>query len=125
MLFSIDTGSPDPIYLQLERQLRSAILCGRLQQGEKLSSHRELAAALVVNHLTIKRAYDELEREGLLTTRRGLGTFVVDTLPASLRASTIRLIAEDLHRAAGAAQRAGLDTATWNSLCATAWRPRS
>ena len=49
---------------------------GRLRPGDKLSSQRELAERLVISPLTVKKAYDELEREGLIHTERGRGTFV-------------------------------------------------
>jgi GntR family transcriptional regulator len=65
-----------PIFRQIMTQIREAIASGRAQVGQKLPSHRELATQLVIAPLTVKKAYDELEREGLLETRRGRGTFV-------------------------------------------------
>ena len=58
------------------QQITDAIAGGRLQPGDKLSSHRELASRLVIAPLTVKKAYDELERDGLIRTERGRGTFV-------------------------------------------------
>ena len=58
------------------RQVTDALSGGRLRPGDKLTSQRELAEQLVVSPLTVKKAYDELEREGLITTERGRGTFV-------------------------------------------------
>jgi len=71
-----------PIYRQIVRQITDAIAGGRMVNGERLPSHRDLAADLVIAPLTVKKAYDALEREGLITTQRGRGTFVSDTLPA-------------------------------------------
>jgi len=71
-----------PIYRQIVRQITDAIAGGRMVGGERLPSHRDLAAQLVIAPLTVKKAYDDLEREGLITTRRGRGTFVSDSLPA-------------------------------------------
>jgi len=58
------------------RQITDAIAGGRLRPGDKLTSQRELAEQLVIAPLTVKKAYDELEREGLIRTERGRGTFV-------------------------------------------------
>ncbi len=69
-------GDELPIYRQIMRQVTDAVAGGRLRTGEKLPSQRELAEQLVVSPLTVKKAYDELERQGLIQTRRGRGTFV-------------------------------------------------
>lgn len=74
--FHISPGSELPIYRQIMRQITDAIAAGRLQNGEKVPSHRDLAENLVISPLTVKKAYEELEREGLLQTLRGRGTFV-------------------------------------------------
>jgi GntR family transcriptional regulator len=74
--FVIVPGSDLPIYRQIMRQVTDALSGGRLRPGDKLTSQRELAEQLVVSPLTVKKAYDELEREGLIATERGRGTFV-------------------------------------------------
>ena len=79
MQFVITAGSELPIYRQLMRQIVDAIAGGRLRAGDKLTSQRELAQQLVIAPLTVKKAYDELEREGLIRTERGRGTFVTAT----------------------------------------------
>ncbi len=66
-----------PIYRQIMRQISAAIAGGGLRPGDKLASHRDLATQVVVAPLTVKKAYDELEQQGLIETRRGRGTFVV------------------------------------------------
>ena len=76
MQFVITAGTELPIYRQLMRQITDAIAGGRLRPGDKLTSQRELAEQLVIAPLTVKKAYDELEREGLIRTERGRGTFV-------------------------------------------------
>jgi GntR family transcriptional regulator len=74
--FSVDPSSRLPIWRQLTNQVREAIARGRLQPEERLPSVRELSRLVVVNPNTIARVYTELEREGLLNTRPGLGVFV-------------------------------------------------
>jgi len=76
MRISLDAADPTPIYAQVERSLRAAIASGRLSVGEQLPTVRELAVELRVNANTIARVYSELERAGVLETRRGVGTFV-------------------------------------------------
>lgn len=76
MEFRIDSSSRQPIYRQLTQQLREGVARGRLKPEEQLPSVRELSRALVVNPNTIAKAYTELEREGILNTRPGLGVFV-------------------------------------------------
>ncbi|HYW79239.1 MAG TPA: GntR family transcriptional regulator [Thermoguttaceae bacterium] len=76
MEFRIDTSSRLPIYRQLRNQFREAVARGQLLPDERLPSVRDLSRTLVVNPNTIARVYTELEREGLLNTRPGLGVFV-------------------------------------------------
>src|SRR5439155_25066702 len=76
MLVSLDTGDPTPIYAQVERGLRASIAAGRLKPGDQLPTVRELAVELGVNANTVARVYAELERAGVLETRRGVGSFV-------------------------------------------------
>jgi len=82
MQIYIHPGDELPIYRQIVRQVTDAIAGGRLASGERLPSHRELALQLVIAPLTVKKAYDELEREQLIATQRGRGTFVSESLPA-------------------------------------------
>ena len=74
--FSIDPGSRLPICRQLTHQIREAVARGKLQSDERLPSVRELSRTLVVNPNTVARVYTELERDGVLNTRPGLGVFV-------------------------------------------------
>jgi GntR family transcriptional regulator len=76
MEFHVDTAARLPIYRQLMNQFREAVARGRLQPDERLPSVRELSRVLVVNPNTIARVYTELEREGVLNARPGLGVFV-------------------------------------------------
>lgn len=65
-----------PIYLQIVQQVRRQIACGELREGEELPSIRALAERLMVNPNTVARAYRELETAGVVTSSRGLGTYV-------------------------------------------------
>src|SRR6267142_478097 len=76
---AIDSRDATPIYAQLERALRAAIATGRLKVGEQLPTVREMAVELRVNANTVARVYTELERAGVLETRRGVGSFVAAT----------------------------------------------
>ncbi len=76
---SIDVNDRTPIYAQLDRGLRAAIATGRLQPGDQLPTVRQLAVELRVNANTVARVYGELERDGVLETRRGVGSFVAAT----------------------------------------------
>jgi GntR family transcriptional regulator len=76
MDFSVDVASRTPIYRQLGEQIRSAIARGRLRANARLPSVRDLSRRLVINPNTVARVYTELERDGLLVTRHGLGVFV-------------------------------------------------
>lgn len=76
MEFIIESASRVPIYRQLVAQIREAIARGRMKADERLPSVRELSRQLVINPNTVARVYTELEREGILNTRPGLGVFV-------------------------------------------------
>jgi GntR family transcriptional regulator len=78
MNFQIQTSSRVAIYEQLAEQIRQGIALGQLQPKERLPSVRQLSRDLIVNPNTIARTYQELEREGLLVSRQGLGIFVAE-----------------------------------------------
>lgn len=74
----MDFDKNTPIYIQIMFEIKKRISTGQLGPGEKLPSVRDLADELKVNPNTIVRAYQELEREGITETKRGMGTFVVE-----------------------------------------------
>jgi GntR family transcriptional regulator len=76
MKLQLDPESSVPIYIQIEDSIHSMIAAGQLQPGEQLPTIRELAADIRVNLNTVARAYFELDKEGVITTQRGKGTFV-------------------------------------------------
>jgi GntR family transcriptional regulator len=75
-MFHIDAKHPTPLYHQLERSIKFAIATGKLRIGDQLPTVRQLAVDLRINANTVARVYAELERAGVLETRRGVGTFV-------------------------------------------------
>ena len=75
-LVTIDPRDRTPIYAQLDRALRAAVASGRLRPGEQLPTVRQLAVELRINANTVARVYAELERAGVLETRRGVGSFI-------------------------------------------------
>ena len=75
-IVSIDPHDATPIYAQLERGLRAAIATHRLRPGDQLPTVRQLAVELQVNANTVARVYVELERAGVIETRRGVGSFI-------------------------------------------------
>lgn len=75
-LLTVDPRHPTPLYAQLDRAIRGAIAAGRLPPGSQLPTVRQLAVDLRVNANTVAKVYVDLERQGVLETRRGVGTFV-------------------------------------------------
>src|SRR5437870_8956975 len=76
---SIDPRDATPIYAQLERGLRAAVATGRLVPGDQLPTVRQLAVDLRINANTVARVYAELERAGVIETKRGVGSFISAT----------------------------------------------
>lgn len=97
-----------PIYDQITRQIKSHILTGALTEGELLPSMRALARDLRISVITTKRAYEELEREGFITTVPGKGCFVAPRNLELARESALRQVEEHLARALEAARTGGI-----------------
>lgn len=90
MLFRVNASSGLPLYLQIEHQIKHAIAAGALKQGDALSSVRKLAGELRINPNTVARAYQNLERDKLIRTVPGGGTYVADQVPGLLKAEKLR-----------------------------------
>ncbi len=112
-LFSIATGSSEPIYRQLIEQVRRLVAGGQLAPGDAMPSVRDIAQVLALNPMTVSKAYSMLEMEGLLLRRRGLGMVVADQ-PKHERslASRADLLRPTLERAANEARQLELDPDT-------------
>ena len=94
------SSSGVPIYRQIVEQVSEQIACGRLRVGDRLPSVRELARAVPANQNTIIKAYELLERDGLITRRHGDGTFVAVHGTSLSVAERRRIVAEILGQAA-------------------------
>jgi GntR family transcriptional regulator len=80
MELRVDPESKVPIYVQIEDQVRAMVAAGQLRPREQLPTIRQLATDLRVNYNTVARAYLELDRDGVISTRQGLGTFAAGPL---------------------------------------------
>jgi GntR family transcriptional regulator len=119
--FHLDTRSGLSPYLQLVRQVRQALRLGLLREGEQLPTVKDAVAQLAINPNTVLKAYRELEHEGLVAARPGVGTFVTATLAdASLAAHGP--LRQDLRRWLTKARRAGLDEESIEALFMTTFR---
>jgi GntR family transcriptional regulator len=94
----IDPRDPTPIYAQLERSIRADIAVGRLKVGDRLPTIRQLAVDLEINANTVAKVYLELERSGVVVTRRGVGTFVREPADSDAAQYTSRDRQQFLHQ---------------------------
>jgi GntR family transcriptional regulator len=101
LIFSINTGSSEPIYRQLVEQVRRRIAAGQLSAGQEIPSVRELAQTLAVHPMTVSKAYSLLEAQGLLERRRGLSMVVAaQHTHAEPSAARVELLRPTLEKAA-------------------------
>lgn len=112
MWLHIDPSSGTPIYRQIVDQVRQAVASGVLRAGERLPSVREMAVDLAVNPNTIAKAYQELERDGVIATPRGKGSFVADNPPDLDEAERLQQLAEAADRLVAEAYRLRIAPAT-------------
>ena len=119
--FHLDARSGIAAYMQLIQQVRQALRLGMLHEGDRLPTVKEVVGKLAINPNTVHKAYRELEYEGLVTARPGLGTFVTRTLSdESLAAhAPLRL---DLQEWLAKARAAGLDEESIEALFRSTFR---
>src|SRR6478735_2982536 len=113
--FHLDGGSGLSPYQQILRQVRHALRLGLLHEGDQLPTVKDVVAALAINPNTVLKAYRELEHEGLVAARPGVGTFVTRTLADTTLAAHGPL-RQDLRRWLGKARTAGLDEESIEAL---------
>jgi len=102
------SAAEGPLYQQVIDSIKREIASGRLPPGAPMPSFRALAAQLAVSLITVKRAYEELEREGIIYRRQGLGTFVAEAGDERTRESKVETVLRALRTAVAAAREAGL-----------------
>jgi GntR family transcriptional regulator len=108
MHLSVSLTSGEPIYSQIKEQIKNQIITGQLQDGELLPSIRNLAQTLKISVITTKRAYDELEQEGLVASVSGKGTFVSGTNKEAIRELKYRALEEQIRLAIKESKEMGL-----------------
>src|SRR5437868_6436472 len=108
MLFTIHADGGPPIYEQIVAQVIYGIAAGTLESGGLIPSVRELAQTLLVHPNTVARAFVELEREGIVTPRRGVGMEVTAGAPAACKAKRRELVQTRIRQALREAAASGL-----------------
>jgi GntR family transcriptional regulator len=116
--FHIDPHSGVSYYVQLMQQVRQALMFGVLKPGDQLPTVKEVVARVALNPNTVLRAYRDLEHEGLVVSRPGLGTFVAADVPPSVPAVRYRALRADLELWIRKARVQGMNTETLTSLFA-------
>lgn len=122
--FHLDPGSGVSPYMQLVRQVRHALRLDLLRVGDQLPTVKDVVAQLAINPNTVLKAYRELEHEGLVAPRPGVGTFVTRTLAGESLAAHGQL-RKDLQRWLAKARLAGLDDESIEALFMTTFRSAS
>lgn len=98
MFIVVSPLNPDPMYKQVTDQIKDAIAGGTLKPEDKLPSIREMTRELGISEITIKRAYADLELEGYIFTRAGLGSFVADVNKEKMKQAKMEEIRQELTR---------------------------
>jgi GntR family transcriptional regulator len=122
--FHLDARSGVAPYRQLIHQVRQALRLGLLHQGDQLPKVKDVVAGLAINPNTVLKAYRELEYEGLVAARPGIGTFVTGTLDGGPLAAH-QPLRRDLQRWLARARRAGLDDESIEALFDSTFRSES
>ncbi len=98
MWLTIDQRSSVPIYLQIVNGVKEAVAKGIVKPGDKLPTVREWAQAMTINPNTVAKAFQELEREGVIETMRGRGSFIAAEQPQIERGIKVKMIQEMLEK---------------------------
>jgi GntR family transcriptional regulator len=121
MRILISNASPDPIYQQIVRQIKGQIISGELPEGGPLPSIRKLAHELQISVITTKRAYEELDKEGLIDTVGGKGTFVASQNQEFLREKRMKLVEGKLAEALTEARILGMSQQELREMMDLLW----
>ena len=125
MRILISNSSPDPIYQQIVRQVKGQIISGELGEGEPLPSIRKLAHELQISVITTKRAYEELEKEGLIDTVGGKGTFVASQNQEFMREKRMKIVETKLAEALADARMMGVTLDELGEMLRLLWEEES
>jgi GntR family transcriptional regulator len=107
--FHLNPHSGVSYYVQLIQQVRQALLFGLLKPGDRLPTVKEVVVQVALNPNTVLRAYRELEHDGYVISRPGLGTFVSTNIPVAIARDSYRTLRADLERCIRKARAQGLD----------------
>ena len=108
MFVVLSPTHPDPMYKQVTDQIKDAIGSGDLKPNDRLPSVRELSEALNVSAITIKRAYQDLETDGYILTRAGMGSFVAPVERDALRERKLAEVQQELRRLVQSSAKFGI-----------------
>ena len=125
MRLRVSPDSAVPIYEQILSQVVFAVAAGDLPAGEAVPSVRELSQQLIVNANTVARAYQELERLGVVEARRGVGMFVTDGGPKVCRDRRMVLVRDRVRETVREAAAAGLSAEELRQLVDDEWPRRN
>lgn len=104
----ISNSSGKPIYEQITGQIKNMIMSGELKPGDALPSMRLLAKELRISVITTKRAYEDLERDGFITTMVGRGSFVAESNMEILKEEQLRIVEQKLQEAVEQGRKSGV-----------------
>jgi GntR family transcriptional regulator len=121
----LSAAAPGPLYQQIVDGVKREVLANRLTAGSALPSYRVLAEDLLVSLITVKRAYEELEREGITYSRQGLGTFVAARGNDRTRADRRGAALGALRAAVDAGRQAGLNDRELTQMLREALKSRA
>jgi GntR family transcriptional regulator len=116
MKILISNNSDSPLYQQIKDQIKDAVFMGELAEGDMLPSIRDFANDLKVSVLTIRRVYEEMEQEGFVTSRMGVGTFVSSGNLEMLRDSKRRLVEQKMQDMIQTAKSLGISREELNAM---------
>lgn len=123
-VISVDTRDRKPIYEQLTDNIKNLVLRGILKPDEQLPGVRTLAVELAINPNTIQKAYAELERQSIIYSVQGRGSFVTNNVE-SLRMLEREAILSEIEKAFSGAKQAGIDKADIAALAERIWRDKN
>lgn len=116
MILNLTEVSDEPLHSQISRQVRAKILAGELEDGEALPSIRKLSKDVRVSVITVQRAYEDLDREGLIQARRGKGFFVTSMSDARKEGMARNRFREALAPVVDEGRAEGLDDEQMNQI---------